>query len=146
MRVKVEDDTGSCHLYMTEKAALALAGVDDKSEFEAAHAQDNLYFPAKASVKILRKGLAFQTPNEKTPEASEDSAAQPDPQCFIVEAVEQPLEDTPSKSSLVLLKLWEHTKVNTDVCVPAAASIVHKLQGVHVSNVSLSSVGISDQV
>ena len=36
------------------------------------------------------------------------------------------MEDTPSKSSLILLKLLEHTKVNTDVCVPAAASIVHK--------------------
>ena len=59
MRVKVEDETGRFHLYMTEEAALALAGVDNKSEFEAAHAQDNLYFPAKASVKILRKGLAF---------------------------------------------------------------------------------------
>ena len=125
MRVKVEDETGSFHLYMTEKAALALAGVDDKSAFEAAHAQDNLYFPAKASVKILRKGLAFETPNAKATEAS-DSAAQPDPQCYIVEAVEQSLGDTPSKSSLILLKLLEHTKVNTDVCVPAAASIVHK--------------------
>ena len=125
MRVKVEDETASFHLYMTEKAALTLAGVDDKGEFEAAHAQDNLYFPAMASVKILRKGLAFETPNEKATEAS-DSAAQPDPQCFIVEAMEQPLEDTPTKSSLILLKLLEHTKVNTDVCVPAAASIVQK--------------------
>ena len=125
MRVKVEDETASFHLYMTEKAALTLAGVDDKGEFEAAHAQDNLYFPAKASVKILRKGLAFETPNEKATEAS-DSAEKPDPQCFIVEAMEQPLEDTPTKSSLILLKLLEHTKVNTDVCVPAAASIVQK--------------------
>lgn len=125
MRVKVEDETGSFHLYMTEKAALALAGVDDKSAFEAAHAQDNLYFPAKASVKILRKGLAFETPNAKATEAS-DNAAQPDPTCYIVDAMEQPLEDTPSKSSLLLLKLLEHTKVNTNVCVPAAASIVHK--------------------
>ena len=109
MRVKVEDETGSFHLYMTEKAALALAGVDDKSAFEAAHAQDNLYFPAKASVKILRKGLAFETPNAKATEAS-DSAAQPDPQCYIVEAMEQPLGDTPSKSSLILLKLLETTR------------------------------------
>ena len=125
MRVKVEDETGSFHLYMTEKAALALAGVDDKSAFEAAHAQDNLYFPAKASVKILRKGLAFETPNAKATETS-NSVAQPDPTCYIVEAMEQPLEDTRSKRSLVLLKLMENTKVNTDVCVPAAASIVHK--------------------
>ena len=125
MRVKVEDETGSFHLYMNEKAALALAGVDDKSAFEAAHAQDNLYFPAKASVKILRKGLAFETPNAKATETS-NSVAQPDPTCYIVEAMEQPLEDTRSKRSLVLLKLMENTKVNTDVCVPAAASIVHK--------------------
>ena len=40
--------------------------------------------------------------------------------------MEQPLEDTPSKSSLILLKLLEHTKVNTNVCVPAAANMVHK--------------------
>ena len=125
MRVKVEDETGSFHLYMNEKAALALAGVEDKSAFEAAHAQDILYFPAKASVKILRKGLAFETPNAKATETS-NSVAQPDPTCYIVEAMEQPLEDTRSKRSLVLLKLMENTKVNTDVCVPAAASIVHK--------------------
>ena len=125
MRVKVDDETGSLHLCMTETAALALAGVDDKSAFEAAYAQDNLYFPAKASVKIFRKGLAFETPKAKATGASA-SAAQPDPQCYIVEAMEQPLENTPSKSSLILLKLLEHTKVNADVCVPAAASIVHK--------------------
>ena len=125
MRVKVEDETGSFHLYMNEKAALALAGVEDKSAFEAAHAQDILYFPAKASVKILRKGLAFETPNAKATETS-NNVAQPDPTCYIVEAMEQPLEDTRSKRSLVLLKLMENTKVNTDVCVPAAASIVHK--------------------
>ena len=93
--------------------------------FAEAYAQNNLYFPAKASVKIFRKGVAFETPKAHGTEAS-DSAAQPDPQCYIVEAMEQPLGDTPSKSSLILLKLLEHTKVNTDVCVPAAASIVHK--------------------
>ena len=76
-------------------------------------------------MNILRKGLALETPNAKATEAS-DSAAQPDPQCYIVEAMEQPLVDTPSKSSLILLNLLKHTKVNTDVCVPAAASIVHK--------------------
>ena len=43
-------------------------------------------------MKILRKGLAFETPNEKATEAS-DSVAKPDPECFIVEAMEQPLEN-----------------------------------------------------
>ena len=46
MRVKVEDDTGSMQLFMREKAALALAQVENKDAFQSAHAQDALNFPS----------------------------------------------------------------------------------------------------
>ena len=121
MRVKVEDNTGYVHLYMREKAALALSGLDTKDEFEAARAFDTMDFPNKVSVKILRKEGALQTPT------AGDSAEKPAPiNCYIVEAAEQAIEDTPSKSSLILLFLLERTEMNTDACAPAAVKMIRK--------------------
>ena len=121
MPVKVEDDTGFVTMYMREKAALSLSGTDSKEEFEAARADDSLDFPNKASIKIIRKTAPLQTPNRK------NSAEQPaNIQCYIVEAAEQALEDTPSKGSLLLLELLARTEVHTDACAAAGVSMIKK--------------------
>ena len=121
MLVKVEDDTGFVTMYMREKAALSLSGTDSKEEFEAARADDSLDFPNKASIKIIRKTAPLQTPNRK------NSAEQPaNIQCYIVEAAEQALEDTPSKGSLLLLELLARTEVHTDACAAAGVSMIKK--------------------
>ena len=121
MKVKVEDDTGYVHLYMREKAALALSRLETKDEFESARADDTMDFPNKASVKIIRKEAAPQTPT------GEPSADQPaDINCYIVEAAEQAIGDTQSTSSMRLLNLLSHTEMNTDACAPAALKMIRK--------------------
>ena len=109
MSVRVEDETGHLNIYMREKAALSLSRTDSKEEFEASRANDALDFPNKASIKIIRKTAAPQTPT------AEDSADQPAQiQCYIVEAAEQAIADTPSKSSLTLLTLLKQTEARPD--------------------------------
>lgn len=121
MPVKVEDETGYLNLYMREKPALQLAGAESKDAFEAAWADDSLEFPNKASIKIIRKHDALQTPK------ADNSAAKPaEIQCYIVEAAEQSLEDTPSEKSLALLSLLERTDAHTDACSPAGISMIEK--------------------
>ena len=121
MPVKVEDETGYLIIYMREKAALSLSGTDSKEEFQAAWADESMDFPKKASIKIIRKHRAPRTPN------GNDSAEQPgDIQCYIVEAAEQAIQDTPSKSSLALLGLLERTDAHTDACAPAGISMIKK--------------------
>ena len=121
LQVKVEDETGQLNMYMREEAALSLARADSKEEFEAARADDTLDFPNKASIKIIRKPAAPHTPT------AADSAEQPAQiQCYIVEAAEQAIEDTPSKSSLTLLTLLENTEARTDAWAPASMSMIKK--------------------
>lgn len=92
MRVKVEDGTGSVHLYMREQAALALAQVDDKGAFQSGHAQDALNFPSKASVEIYRKASGSHIP-----EARGKGHATEEPYSYIIAAAEQALENAPSE-------------------------------------------------
>ena len=129
MPVRVEDDTGNITLYMREKAALALAGHETKESFESAVADDELYFPNKASIKIIRKPATPQTPaqtrnSDDKPESSADQPAQI--QYYIVEAGQQPLEDTHSKKSDTLLKLLEETPANADACVACPISAIRQ--------------------
>ena len=55
MLATVEDETGHVKVFMREQAALSLAGVDTKEEFESLPADDEVEFPLKASIKIIRK-------------------------------------------------------------------------------------------
>ena len=119
--VKVEDETDNFIIYIREKAALSLAHADSKEDFEAARADDSLDFPPKASIKIIRKPAA-----PRTPTVEDDNAQVETPNCYIVEAAVQSIEDTPSKSSLILLKLLEQTDARTDVYVPAGISMIKK--------------------
>ena len=78
-------------------------------------------FPPKASIKIIRKPAAPRTPTVEGDDAQEET-----PNCYIVEAAVQSIEDTPSKSSLTLLKLLEQTHARTDVYVPAGIRMIKK--------------------
>ena len=115
--MKVEDDTGNVSLFMREKAALSLSSTASQEDFEAARADDSLDFPKKASIKIIRKPPVPETP---THGSNADKPSQV--QCYIVEAAEQAMEDTPSKRSLTLLNLLETRKpVLTRASLPASA-------------------------
>ena len=78
--------------------------------------------PKKASIKIIRKPLRFETPTAKKP----DSAEKSDVQCYIVEAAEQAIDDIPSKRSLDLVNLLQRTDPQTNACVPAGISMIKK--------------------
>ena len=121
MSVRVEDETGQLKIYMREKAALSLSGADSKQEFEAARADDTMDFPNKASIKIIRKPAPPQTPTSCV-----EPEARAQIECYIVEAAEQDIQDTPSKSSLTLLSLLERTEAHTDACAPAGISMIKK--------------------
>ena len=125
MQVKVEDETGHLTIWMREKAALDLAAVDTKEIFEAARADDSLEFPKKASIKIIRKPTGFETPNVADRDLIE-SATKPGVNCYVVEAAEQAIDDTPSKRSLELLNLLQMTDPQTNACVPAGISMIKK--------------------
>ena len=126
MPVKVEDETGYLNIFMREKAALSLAATDTKEDFEAARADDSLDFPKKVSIKIIRKVHGFQTPIAPKDSQNESSAAKPDFQCYIVEAAEQAMEDTPSKRSLELVQLLQMTDSQANACVPAGIDMIEK--------------------
>ena len=111
---------------MREKAALSLAATASKEDFEAARADDSLDFPKKVSVKIIRKSGGVKTSSGVTGDDSSCSAAKPDIQCYIVEAEEQAIDDTPSKRSLELLTLLEMTDPQTNACVPAGINMIQK--------------------
>ena len=117
MLVAVEDETGQVKVFMREQAALSLAGADTKEEFESLRADDVLEFPAKASIKVIRKPA----------ETSTNSADKPARiHCYIVEAKEQDIAESPSKSSLILMGLLEKTESSTSVCLPASLSMIKK--------------------
>ena len=63
MSVRVDDETGHIpSIFMRQEAALELAQLPSKDRFLEAHRDDELSFPPKASLKIVRKSTAFQTP------------------------------------------------------------------------------------
>ena len=78
-------------------------------------------FPKKAPIKIVRKPSAPQTPN-----ARDSAERHSNIQCYIVEAAEQLIHDTPSKSSLTLLSLLEQTDAHTDACAAVGISMIKK--------------------
>lgn len=129
--VKVEDETGYVTLFIREKAALALAAVETKEQFETALATESLSFPQKASIKIIRKSPGMQTPTRKADSVEKRVDADSESQqqavrCYIVEAAEQAMHDTPSKRSLELITLLSMTDVQTNACVPAALGMITK--------------------
>ena len=117
MLVEVEDETGQMKVFMREQAALSLACVDTKEEFEALRADDLLEFPPKASIKLIRK------PAESTTNSADKPVRI---HCYIVQATEQDTAETPSTSSLTLINLLEHTEGSTSACVPASLSMIKK--------------------
>ncbi len=130
-QVKVEDETGYLTLFIREKASLALAAVESKEEFENAIATGTLSFPQKASIKVIRKSPGLQTPPGRTgsvaqPTGGEGPSQEESVRCYIVEAAEQAMQDTPSKRSFDLITLLSMTDQETNACVPAKLGQIAK--------------------
>ena len=58
--------------------------------------------------------------------SGENNAEQLQIRCYIVEAAEQAIDDTPSKRSLELLRLLHMTDPETQACVPAGIGMIKK--------------------
>jgi hypothetical protein len=125
-RVKVEDETGHITLFIREKAALAFAAVGSKEEFENAIVAETLSFPGQASIKIIRKSTALQTPDARAASVEKPSQGDNQVKCNIVEAAEQDVQYAPSKRSLDLMTLLSMTDPDTNSCLPASLSMVTK--------------------
>ena len=128
VQVKVEDETGYLTLFIREKASLALAAVGSKEEFEKAIATGTLGFPQKASIKVVRKSPGLQTPTSSVaqPTGGEGPSQEESVRCYIVEAAEQAMQDTPSKRSFDLITLLSRTNQETNACVPAKLGQIAK--------------------
>eukprot|EP00973_Karenia_brevis_P037239 5134274-Karenia_brevis.AAC.1 len=115
----VTDFTGEFTVFIREKAALKLADCDSKEEFEKLLMEDRLCFPQLASVKIFRKP-ACETPTKDQLVAGNNVSY------HIVEAIEQPKEELPSKQSMMLIELLQMSNQHNTAMVPATLANVQK--------------------
>ena len=104
------DETGTVVLYITEKAVLSLTNVADATEFAQYHAEGRLRIPIFASIKIQRRrSKAEQNDNNFD--------------CYIVDAAEQDMQNTPSASSIELLHMITHSE---DCVLPATLAMIRR--------------------
>ena len=104
------DETGTVVLYITEKAVLSLTNAADATEFEQYHAEGRLRIPVFASIKIQRRrSKAEQSDNNFD--------------CYIVDAAEQDMQNTPSASSIQLFHMISHSE---DCVLPATLAMIRR--------------------
>ena len=104
------DETGTVVLYITEKAVLSLTNAADATEFEQYHAEGRLRIPVFASIKIQRRrSKAEQNDNNFD--------------CYIVDAAEQDMQNTPSASSIQLFHMISHSE---DCVLPATLAMIRR--------------------
>ena len=107
---------------MTEASALALAQVKTKEEFLQNHAAGKQTFPAMASLKIVRQMNTKSSSGASQPADSQSQRADDDNgyvNFTIVEAVDQPLTEMPTKAMLELLPLMPQL-THDSACIIAA--------------------------
>ena len=121
-QVALRDVSGQVeNVWMGEKPALALAQVDDKEQFLAAHAEGKQLFPQAASIKVLRQLRDGQQPEDDTGDASQFPGSSPKSvNLVIVQAADQALNEAPNKSTLEMISFLRDIKDDTSAIVPAA--------------------------
>ena len=108
------DSTEQDKLFITQNAALKLAGCDSVEEFEDAHKAGNLWFPLVSSLKIVRK------------RSSADPANGPAFDAVIVDACEQDLKQVPTMSSTMLIDMLAARIDDGGVFLPGALHMIKK--------------------
>ena len=107
---------------MTEASALSLAQVATKTEFLDNHAAGKPTFPGMASLKIVRQ-IHTKSNNGASERADSQSQRADDEQEYvnftIVEAVDQPLAQMPTKPMLELVPLMPQV-THDSACIIAA--------------------------
>ena len=107
---------------MTEASALSLAPVATKTEFLENHAAGKETFPAMATLKIVRRIHNKSSSGASQPADSRSQRAD-DEQDYvnfiIVEAIDQPLTQMPTKAMLELVPLMPQI-THDSACIIAA--------------------------
>ena len=117
--VRVVDSTGTLELRMREKAALSLAGVDDKEEFTDLASEGALNFPILTSLRVVLQS----TKNEESALEHADKKFN----AIIVEAVEQDIlgrKVLPNKSMEYLIQLTHSLPADSNRMLVAPISDV----------------------
>ena len=108
------DSTAQHKLFITQNAALKLAGCDSVEEFENAHKAANLWFPLVSSLKIVRKRSSADASNGAAFDA------------VIVDASEQDLKQVPTMSSTMLIDMLAARIDEGRVFLPGALHMIKK--------------------
>ena len=111
-QARVMDMTGAVHIGVREKAALALAEVSTKAEFERAHANGDLVFPALSSVRIHVR-LRHSRDGSDSQGGAEEPALAKELTGVLVEAEEQDLAKMPTQAILDLKPLLRPLSLST---------------------------------
>jgi len=128
--ITLRDHSGTIVLYITEQAALKLANVVDAAEFEQLLSENQLRFPFWSSVKVWRRpskprdahpGLKGMCDSQ--PDSSQSQQEKDDFDCFIVDASEQNMTESPSLHSAMLLPLLT---ASADSVLPAKLEMIRK--------------------
>ena len=137
----VTDCSGKVNLFMREKAALSLSGLDTAEKFQAAVFDDDLHFPPYASIKVVREIKAPSTPAQSQ-DGDADSVKEEGINCFIVEAEAQNLQQPLSAASLKLLPLLDTCPSSSSIVVPASMTMLRK-SALYPLTVDFEDAGIS---
>jgi len=119
-QLPLRDHTGNLSLYITEQAALKLAGATDRADFEQRHLEERLQFPTWASIKVWRK----PTKERSAAQPASIPHAQPSFDCYIVDATEQDLTEAPTEQSKLLLPLLDSSMDDGSGILPATLDMI----------------------
>ena len=117
--IYIMDATGpGPRVRMTEESVLALAQVSSKEEFLQIHAAGKQTFPAMACLKILREVNKKRSGGAHLAVSQTDNAEdqQAHVNFTIVQASDQPFNETPTKSMLELIPMLPHIE-NDTACI-----------------------------
>ena len=103
--------------WMQERAALQLSHCAT-TEFIAAYADQRSFFPAMASVKVVRRIVKADEASGASRPAEKDS--KPPVSLVVVHAADQPFGEPPTQATMELLPLLDHMPEDTSGIVPAA--------------------------
>jgi len=110
-------------VWMGEKAALTLSQLSNKDAFLAANSEGKQLFPIMASVKVVRQLRDAQPPEEDTGDVLQ-LASTKSISLVIVQALDQALDEAPTKATLELIPMLRDFKDDTSAILPAGLHMV----------------------
>ena len=106
-------------VWMNEKSALSLSGLENKDEFIESLSSGNQVFPVMSAVKVIRESRTTSSENGSSTQASKMNV-----NLVVVSAIAQPFDEAPSNSALEMIPLMKDHKDDTSAILPAALDMV----------------------